>query len=142
MGNQYEQSSPPGRAGNTFDTFVSGLAKTYESNIIATITTNLENTTLSVYDPSPTNTGRLVNGTRALTSPLTIGFSSGTGATGLAGGLIGGASAPTPLLTYSAPQTQVRTATLLASQAIGATETLAAGTYSKTLVFTMSTTAP
>jgi hypothetical protein len=134
--------TPP--SGTTFGAFTPGLAKTYESNLTASVTSNLANTTLSVYDPATTNTGRLVNGTRALTSPLSIALVPGNSsqqATALAGGPVGGAAAPTPLFSYSAPQTN-RTATLLLSQAIASNETLVAGTYSKTLTFTMSTTAP
>lgn len=125
----------------TFGPFTPGIAKSYEANIVATINSSTPDTTLSVYDGSTTNTGRLVNGTRALATPLTILFVSGTQATGLAGGPVGGVAAPTPLLSYSAPQTN-RTATLFFQQKIAANEVLASGTYGKTLTFTMSTTAP
>lgn len=125
-----------------FGAFVPGIAKSYEQNIAASITTNTPDTTLSVFDPATTNTGRLVNGTRALTTPLTIKFASGTGATGLAGGPVGGTAAPTPLLSYASPSNTARTATLFFQQKVAANETLQSGSYGKTLVFTMSTTTP
>ncbi|MDA0180180.1 hypothetical protein OJ997_07730 [Solirubrobacter phytolaccae] len=125
-----------------FGAFVPGIAKSYEANIAASITTNTADTTLSVFDPSATNTGRLVNGTRALATPLTIKFASGNGATGLAGGPVGGTAAPTPLLSYASPSNTARSATLFFQQKIAANETLQSGTYGKTLVFTMSTTTP
>jgi len=126
---------------STFGPFTPGIAKWYEANVVATITSNYNDTSLSVYDPATTNTGRLVNGARALATPLTIKLSSGTQATALAGGPVGGAAAPTPILSYSAPQTN-RTATLFFQQQIAANEVLAAGTYGKTLTFSMSTTTP
>jgi len=125
----------------TFGPFTPGIAKWYEANVVATITSNYNDTSLSVYDPATTNTGRLVNGARALATPLTIKLASGTQATALAGGPVGGAAAPTPILSYSAPQTN-RTATLFFQQQIAANEVLAAGTYGKTLTFSMSTTTP
>ena len=51
------------------------------------------------------------------------------------------AAAPTQLLTFVAPQTN-RATTLTFRQNITAAETLRAGTYGKTLTFTLSTTAP
>jgi hypothetical protein len=125
----------------TFGAFTPGITKWYEANVTATITSNHNDTTLSVYDAATTNTGRMVNGARALATPLNIKLASGTQATALAGGPVGGAAAPTPILSYSAPQTN-RTATLFLQQLVSANEVLAAGTYSKTLTFTMSTTTP
>ncbi|WP_211340151.1 LVIVD repeat-containing protein [Solirubrobacter pauli] len=132
--------SLPGKL--TFGAFVPGIAKSYEANLTASVTTNTPDTTLSVFDPSTTNTGRLVNGTRSLATPLTIKFASGTGATGLAGGPVGGSATPTPLLTYASPSNTARNATLFFQQKVAANETLQNGSYGKTLVFTMSTTTP
>lgn len=126
----------------TFGAFTPGIAKSYEANLTASVTTNTADTTLSVFDPATTNTGRLVNGTRSLATPLTIKFASGTGATGLAGGPVGGVAAPTPLLSYASPSNTARNASLFFQQKIAANETLQSGSYGKTLVFTMSTTTP
>jgi|GEM_PF-2741731 hypothetical protein len=125
----------------TFGPFTPGIAKWYEANVVATITSNLNDTTLSIYDPATTNVGRLVNGARALAQPLNVKLASGTQATALAGGPVGGSADPTPILSYSQPQTN-RTATLFFQQQIAANEVLAAGSYGKTLTFTMSTTSP
>ena len=57
------------------------------------------------------------------------------------GGAVGGTAAPTQLITFAAPQTN-RSTTLTFRQNITATETLRAGSYGKTLTFTLSTTAP
>jgi hypothetical protein len=46
------------------------------------------------------------------------------------------------LLTYNGPTAGADPVTLGFRQAIGATDTLRAGTYSKTLTFTLSTTQP
>ena len=67
---------------------------------------------------------------------------TGTGGTGAAGGAVGGSAAPTTLLTYAGPVSQRSALTLTFKQTIGANEPLRTGTYSKTLTFTLSTTAP
>jgi len=74
------------------------------------------------------------------TNPLQV-FGSGTQATALAGGNIGGAAAPTPIASYAAPQLN-RALTLTLRQNINANEALRAGNYGKALTFVMSTTAP
>jgi hypothetical protein len=76
--------------------------------------------TLSVADPSPTNTGKLVNGAFTLANPM--------------GGL-------GVLKTWTAP-TSNESVPITFTQAIGANEALRTGTYSKTLTFTLSTTTP
>ena len=85
-------------------------------------------------DPSPTNTGKLVNG--AFTSAQTL--QAGTGTTLAA---VGGSAAPTTLKTWSAP-TSNEAVTINFRQSIGANEALRTGTYSKTLTFTLSTIQP
>ncbi len=77
--------------------------------------------TLSVADPSPTNTGKLVNGTFALATPL-----QGLGV----------------IKTWSAPTTGIESVPITFKQSIAANEPLRTGTYSKTLTFTLSTTTP
>ena len=54
---------------------------------------------------------------------------------------VGGASSPTALLTYNGPVSNDML-TLAFKQTVGAGEALRTGTYSKTLTFTLSTTAP
>jgi hypothetical protein len=54
---------------------------------------------------------------------------------------VGGSAAPTTLLTYTAPVSNDNV-TLNFRQTIGANDALRTGSYSKTLTFTLSTTAP
>ena len=85
--------------------------------------------------PAETATGRLVNGTYALSSPLQVR------ANGNAFAPVGAAASPTLLLTYAEPVTTT-SVTVDFRQSIPATETLRAGNYGKTLTFTLSTTTP
>jgi hypothetical protein len=71
-------------------------------------------------DPSPTNTGKLVNGAFALAQPL-----QGLGV----------------IKTWTAPTSNEKVA-ITFKQAIGANDPLRTGSYSKTLTFTLSTTNP
>ena len=123
-----------------FEAFTPGVAKSYLTSVSATINSTAGDATISVYDPATTGTGRLVNGTSTLTNPLQV-FGSGTQATALAGGNIGGAAAPTPIASYAAPQLN-RALTLTLRQNINANEALRSGHYGKALTFVMSTTAP
>ena len=104
----------------SFGTFTPGLAKVYTASTTATVISTAGDATLSVADPSPTNTGKLVNGTFALTSPL-----RGLGT----------------LKTWTAP-TSNESVPITFTQSIAANEPLRTGTYSKTLTFTLSTTNP
>ena len=90
--------------------------------------------TLSVADPSSTNTGHLVNGAFFLPQKLQAG-------TGTTFAPVGGSAAPTTVKTWSAP-TSNEDVTVNFKQSIGANDALRTGTYSKTLTFTLSTTNP
>ena len=76
--------------------------------------------TLTVTDPSPTNTGKLVNGAFALAQPL-----QGLGV----------------VKTWNGP-TSNEVVPITFKQQINANDPLRTGTYSKSLTFTLSTTAP
>ncbi|MDA0160717.1 LamG domain-containing protein [Solirubrobacter ginsenosidimutans] len=115
--------------------FAAGVTKEYTSSLTATITTSALNATLSAHDPSSTATGHLVNGTYVM--PQALQVKAGTGAFAP----VGGASAPTPLLTYSGPKSMDPVA-IAFKQAIDATDGLHTGAYGKALTFTLSTTAP
>ncbi|WP_028061974.1 M14 family zinc carboxypeptidase [Solirubrobacter soli] len=104
----------------SFGTFTPGVAKSYSASTQATVISTAGDATLSVADPSATNTGKLVNGTFALTNPL--------------GGL-------GTLKTWAAPVSN-EVVPITFTQAILANEPLRTGTYSKTLTFTLSTTTP
>ena len=90
--------------------------------------------TLSVADPSSTNTGHLVNGSFFLPQKLQAG-------TGTAFAPVGGTAAPTTLKTWSAP-TSNESVAINFKQSIAANDALRTGAYSKTLTFTLSTTQP
>ena len=57
----------------SFTAFIPGLARDYNTTMTASVTSTAENATLTVADPSATNTGKLVNGAFALTNPLQVG---------------------------------------------------------------------
>ena len=102
----------------TFGAFTPGVAKEYTASTTATVISSAGDATLRVADPSTTNTGKLVNGTFALASPL-----QGLGV----------------VKTWTAP-TSNESVPVTFKQSIAANEPLRTGTYSKTLTFTLSTT--
>ena len=118
----------------TFGAFTPGVARDYNGSTTATVISTAGDATLSVADPSATNTGKLVNGTFAL--PQTLQANGGG-----AFAPVGGSAAPTTLKTWSNP-TSNEAVTVAFRQSIAATDALRTGTYSKTLTFTLSTTTP
>ncbi|MBE2316363.1 family 78 glycoside hydrolase catalytic domain [Solirubrobacter sp. CPCC 204708] len=114
----------------TLGALVPGVPRTYDGEARATVTSTAGEAALSVHDPSATATGRLVNGSFALAQPLRID-----------GKAVGGSSSPTPLHTWTGPVSN-GAKTLTFAQDVGADEPLRTGSYSKTLTFTLSTTAP
>ena len=54
----------------SFGAFTPGVARTYTASTTATVISTAGDATLTVADPSPTNTGKLVNGAFALAQPL------------------------------------------------------------------------
>ncbi|HEY6891266.1 MAG TPA: M14 family metallopeptidase [Solirubrobacter sp.] len=123
-----------------FGAFTPGVAKDYTAGTTANVITTAGDATLSVADPSSSNTGKLVNGTFTLAQPIQASASS-LGGTGSAFKPVGGSASPTSLLTYSGPKSN-DAVTLNFKQTIGANEALRTGSYSKTLTFTLSTTTP
>ena len=104
------------------------------------MTSTAGDATLSVADPSPNSTGRLVNGSFSLTQPLEVNATSAASPTG-AFAPVGGAGNPTSLLSWNGPVGN-DAVTIGFKQSIGASEGLRTGAYSKTLTFTLSTTTP
>ncbi len=119
----------------TFSPFIPGIANAYTASTTANVISSAGDARLSVADPATTNTGKLVNGAFALPQTLQARANAGSYAD------VGGSANPTSLLTYSGPVSN-DTPTLGFRQAIGATDALRTGTYSKTLTFTLSTTTP
>ena len=123
-----------------FGAFVPGVARTYEASSNATVTSTAGDALLSVADPSPQNTGHLVNGTFFLPQPLQARARNAAN-TGTPYNNVGSTASPLNLLTWSGPISN-DAVTLGFSQRINANDALRTGTYSKTLTFTLSTTQP
>ena len=100
----------------TFGSFTPGVAKEYTATTSATVTSHRRRTaTLSVSEP-----GHLVNGAFSLPQPLRVELAK--------------TAWTAPVSNDGVPVTF--------RQAIGAGDALRTGTYSRTLTFTLSTTAP
>jgi uncharacterized protein (TIGR03118 family) len=124
----------------SFGSFAPGVGMDYNASTGATVISTAGNAALSVADPSATATGHLVNGTFSLPQAVKASATSAAG-TGSALADVGGSAAPTTLLTYVNPVSNDNV-TLNFRQTIGANDALRTGSYSKTLTFTLSTTAP
>jgi hypothetical protein len=109
----------------TFGAVTPGVAHDYTTSLAANVISTAGDATLSVTDPSTNATGHLVNGAFSLPQPL----------------LVAGAALPATVKTWSGPVSN-EPVTIPLEQSIGATDALRTGTYSKTLVFTLSTTNP
>jgi hypothetical protein len=103
-----------------FGAFTPGVAKEYTASTEATVTSTAGDATLSVADLTGNKTGYLVNNAFSLPQPL-----QGLGV----------------VKTWSAPTSNEKVPVTF-KQAIGATDALRTGSYSKTLTFTLSTTQP
>jgi uncharacterized protein (TIGR03118 family) len=126
----------------SFGSFAPGVGMDYNASTSATVISTAGNAALSVADPSSTATGHLVNGTFSLPQAVKAGATTtGAGGTGSALADVGGSASPTTLVTYTAPISNDNV-TLNFRQTIGANDALRTGSYSKTLTFTLSTTAP
>ncbi len=121
-----------------FGAFTPGVANAYTASMTATAISSAGDGLLSVGDPSATATGHLVNGAFALPQALQVSATSPLAASTAGVSPVG---AQTPLLSYSGPVAN-DVATVAFVQAIGATDALRTGSYSKTLTFTLSTTQP
>ena len=125
--------------GGSFGTFVPGQNATYNTALAATATTTTADAALSVADLSGNQPGKLVNGAFSLANPvgvraLGLGDDPATAFTPVTG-------AAQTLKSWSTPITAAPL-TLGFRQQIGGTEALRAGSYGKTLTFTLSTTTP
>ena len=125
--------------GGSFGTFVPGIATNYNTALAATVTTTTADAALTVTDPDAVNPGFLVNGPFKLASPVSI-RTLGLGDPASTPFAAIGAGTAT-LRSYTGPVTNDQL-TIGLRQPISATEPLRAGSYSKTLTFTLSTTTP
>jgi Protein of unknown function (DUF1593) len=128
-------------AAPSFGAFTPGVAKDYTANMTANVISTAGDATLSVADGSATAPGHLVNGTFSLPSVLQAKASSPAGAGAASFADVGGSTAPTSLLTYTGPVSNDPVAVSF-NQHISAGDALRTGSYTKTLTFTLSTTAP
>ena len=115
-----------------------GFAHEYTASVAALVTSTGGNATLSVTDPSPQSSGHLINGDRTLASPLQI---QATNAAQPSSAFQPLGAGPLTILTYP-KEIASDPVTVTFKQPIAAAEPLRAGTYSKTLTFTLSTTLP
>lgn len=129
-----------GTAG-TFGALTPAVARDYTATMTATVTSTAGNATLTVSDLSATATGHLVNGAFSLPSALRVNASSPAGAGTAAFADVGGFASPTTLVTYAVPISG-DPVTVGFQQHVDAGDALRAGTYSKTITFTLSTTNP
>jgi hypothetical protein len=132
--------SIPSQPGS-FGTFQPLLTKTYETSAAAMVTSTAGDATLSVTDPSSSFPGHLVNGAFGLPSTLNVRAVSTSQPTPAYAPLAESTGTPTTLLSYPGPVNS-DAVTLGFRQAIGALDVLRAGTYSKSLTFTLSTMTP
>jgi hypothetical protein len=127
--------------GNTdLGAFTPGLAKLYNAGTMANVISSAGDAVLSVSDPSSTATGHLVNGAFSLPQPLQARALNAANP-GTVYANVGSSASPLNLLTYAGPISNDQVSVEF-SQAIGANDALRTGLYSKTLVFTLSTTNP
>jgi hypothetical protein len=123
-----------------FMPFTAGVARLYNAGTDATVTSTAGDAMLTVADPSSTATGHLVNGAFSLPQPLQArARNAGNQATTFNN--VGSSASPLNLLAYPGPVSNDPVA-LDFQQAIGSSDPLRTGTYSKTLTFTLSTTSP
>jgi sugar phosphate isomerase/epimerase len=125
----------------SFGAFTPGVARAYDVSLAANVTSTAGNAALTVTDGSSNATGHLVNGADALDTVLAARSPSVAEPNPAWANLSETAGTPLALRSWSGPVTN-EPAQIALRQQIGANEALRAGTYSKTLTFTLSTTAP
>jgi hypothetical protein len=117
----------------TFGAFAPGVARDYSTTLGANVVSTGGDAALTVTDTDATAPGKLVNGAFALASPVKarVGAAAFEAISGT----------PLGLKSYGGPISN-DAVTVDLQQSIGSTDPLRTGTYSKTLVFTLSTTSP
>ena len=119
---------------------VPGVTRDYTVNITGSVTSTDTGTKLTVHDASANATGHLVNGQYALASALQAQAGDATHPAS-AFAPITGAASPLQLLTFADP-VNGDAVTIGFKQTVGAAEVLRAGTYAKTLTFTLTSVTP
>jgi hypothetical protein len=124
----------------SFGAFAPGTDATYRTTLAGSVTSTAGDAVLSVFDRSSVATGRLVNGSYALTQPLQVAASSGAGF-GRGPYPVGSSAQPTAVLVYLSPTSNDQV-TIAFAQTIAASESLRTGSYGKTLTFSLTTSNP
>jgi hypothetical protein len=119
-------------------TLTPGVTQNYQAEIALSVISTAGSSTLSVTDPSSTQPGHLVNGAFFLPQALQA---KATDAANPSSSFAPIGGSPLTLLTYSGPTSNDPVA-LTFQQQIASTDAMRTGTYSKTLVLTLSTTSP
>jgi Peptidase family M1 domain len=122
----------------SFGAFTPGVGKTYSAATTANVISTAGDALLSVSDSSANVPGHLVNGAFSLPSAVKASAASPAGTSAPEGSVSG---SPLSLLSWSNPISNDAVAVAF-KQDIGANDALRTGSYSKTLTFTLSTTAP
>ncbi|HWK25609.1 MAG TPA: ThuA domain-containing protein [Solirubrobacter sp.] len=122
----------------TFGTFQPAVTNTYTASTTANVVSTAGNALLSVADTSGTAAGHMVNGTSVLAQALKVRATDAANPNTAYKELTGSAQ---ELLSYPR-EISNDAVTLQFQQPIAATDALRSGSYSKTLTYTLSTTAP
>ena len=117
---------------------VPAVTRDYTTSVAAIVTSTGANATLTVADTDTVHPGHLVNGDLALAQPLQ--FEATDAATPMSIFAPLGANSLT-LLTWNAPVSYDEV-TVSVKQSVAQTDPLRTGSYSKTVLFTLSSTAP
>jgi hypothetical protein len=117
----------------SFGAFTPGVARDYNTTLGANVISTGGDAALTVTDPDAAAPGRLVNGAFTLASPVKARVA--------AAAFEPVSGAPLGLKSYGGPVSN-DAVTIDLQQSIGSSDPLRTGTYSKTLVFTLSTTSP
>jgi PKD repeat protein len=117
---------------------VPGVAHDYTASVAAQVTSTAGNAALAISDAGPNAPGHLVNGTYALASPVEA---QATNATQTSAAFSAVGASPVTLLSYVAPVSS-DVVNVGFRQHVSGAELLRAGTYTKTLTFTLTTTTP
>jgi PKD repeat protein/plastocyanin len=115
--------------------FQPGETRDYTASLAATVTSTASSAALSVRDPSTNATGRLVNGSQALDDPLQFKVGNSPFAP------LSATGAPLGLTSFAQPVSK-QSVPVDIKQHIDETDPLLTGSYSKTVVFTLSSTTP
>ncbi|WP_081686373.1 PKD domain-containing protein [Candidatus Solirubrobacter pratensis] len=124
----------------TFGPITPGVTKDYVATVTGTVTSTSGAAQLTVADAGTKSTGHLVNDQYALAAPLQAQATSPVQPSS-AFAAVTGTDNPLVLLTYHDPVSMDAVSVGL-QQTVSGSELLRAGTYHKTLTFTLSTTTP